>query len=193
MISLEKWLILTPLQILPKNVGDLGKLSVAKGFKSCPKSNKSPNLVTLSGMHQLQHRKIPISLQKCNWLSQVSADLLCSVSQPSSNRFVIYWERFFGLFFSELRYFALFKYLMCERNFLCNWDSSLVCLRLSTKRCRWLAWLISHSYEETFGAEFKVFAVWPDLEKEFHFGKNLIVLNTFLIFYLVFCQNFELR
>ena len=47
MILLEKWLILTPLQKLPKNVEDLGKLIVAKGFKSCPKSNKSPNLVTL--------------------------------------------------------------------------------------------------------------------------------------------------
>ena len=32
MISLEKWMILTPLQKLPKNVGDLGKLIVAKGF-----------------------------------------------------------------------------------------------------------------------------------------------------------------
>ena len=31
MISLEK---------LSKNVGDLGKLIVAKGLKSCPKSNK---------------------------------------------------------------------------------------------------------------------------------------------------------
>ena len=30
MISLEKLLILTPLQKLPKNVGDLGKLIVAK-------------------------------------------------------------------------------------------------------------------------------------------------------------------
>ena len=28
-------------------LGDLGKLIVAIGFKSCPKSNKSPNLVTL--------------------------------------------------------------------------------------------------------------------------------------------------
>ena len=37
MISLEKWLILTPLQKLPKNVGDLGKLIVAKGFKKLPK------------------------------------------------------------------------------------------------------------------------------------------------------------
>ena len=35
------------LQKLLKNVGDLAKLIVAKGFKSCPKSNKSPNLVTL--------------------------------------------------------------------------------------------------------------------------------------------------
>ena len=47
MISLEKWQILTPLQKLPKNVVDLGKLIVAKGFKSFPKSNKLPNLVTL--------------------------------------------------------------------------------------------------------------------------------------------------
>ena len=31
-----------------KNVGDLGNLIVAKGFKSYPKSNKSPNLVTLN-------------------------------------------------------------------------------------------------------------------------------------------------
>ena len=47
MISLEKWDILTPLQKLPKNVGYLGKIIVAKCFKSGPKSNKSANLVTL--------------------------------------------------------------------------------------------------------------------------------------------------
>ena len=40
MISLEKWNILTPLQSLPKNVGDLGKLIVAKGFKKLPKVQK---------------------------------------------------------------------------------------------------------------------------------------------------------
>ena len=40
--------MLTPLQKLPKNVGDLGKLIVGlKALKSCPKSNNSPNLVTL--------------------------------------------------------------------------------------------------------------------------------------------------
>ena len=37
MISLEKCLILTPLQKLPKNVGDFGKVIVAKGFKNLPK------------------------------------------------------------------------------------------------------------------------------------------------------------
>ena len=37
MISLEKWQILTSIQKLPKNVGDLGKLIVTKGFKNFPK------------------------------------------------------------------------------------------------------------------------------------------------------------
>ena len=37
MISLEKWTILTTLQKLPKNVGDLGKFFVTKGFKKLPK------------------------------------------------------------------------------------------------------------------------------------------------------------
>ena len=36
MISLEKLKILTPLQKLPKNVEDLGKLIVAKCFKKLP-------------------------------------------------------------------------------------------------------------------------------------------------------------
>ena len=37
MVSLGKWMIMTPLQKLPKNVGDLGNLIVAKGFKNLPK------------------------------------------------------------------------------------------------------------------------------------------------------------
>ena len=40
MISLEKLKILTPLQKLLKNVWDLGKLIVAKGFKKLPKVQK---------------------------------------------------------------------------------------------------------------------------------------------------------
>ena len=37
---------MTRLQKLTMNVRDL-----AKGFKNCPKSNKSPNLVTLEGLN----------------------------------------------------------------------------------------------------------------------------------------------
>ena len=37
MISLEMLKILTPLQKLPKNVGDLDKLIVAKGFEKLAK------------------------------------------------------------------------------------------------------------------------------------------------------------
>ena len=37
MISLEKLNILTPLLKLPKNVEDVGKLFVAKGFEKLPK------------------------------------------------------------------------------------------------------------------------------------------------------------
>ena len=37
MISQDKLIILTPLQKLPKNVDDLGKLIVAKGLKKLPK------------------------------------------------------------------------------------------------------------------------------------------------------------
>ena len=41
MISLEKLKILTLLQKLPKNVGDLGKVIIAKGFKKLPKVQKN--------------------------------------------------------------------------------------------------------------------------------------------------------
>ena len=37
MISQEKLKIMTTLQKLPKNVGNLGKLIVSKGFKKLPK------------------------------------------------------------------------------------------------------------------------------------------------------------
>ena len=40
MISLEKWMILTPLQKLPNNVCNLGKIIVATGFELLPKVQK---------------------------------------------------------------------------------------------------------------------------------------------------------
>ena len=40
MISLEMWMSLTPLQKLPSNVGDLGKIIVATGLEWLPKVQK---------------------------------------------------------------------------------------------------------------------------------------------------------
>ena len=40
MISLEKWLISAPLQKLPNNVGNLGKIIVATCFEWLPKLQK---------------------------------------------------------------------------------------------------------------------------------------------------------
>ena len=37
MISQEKWMILTSLQKLPNNLGDLGKIIIATGFERLPK------------------------------------------------------------------------------------------------------------------------------------------------------------
>ena len=54
MILTEKLHILTPLQKLPKNVGDLVKVIVATGFE---KSNKSPNLVTLDSEQNLSNHE----------------------------------------------------------------------------------------------------------------------------------------
>ena len=45
MISPEKWMMLTPLQKLPNNVGNLGKIIVAASFEWLPKVQK----ITQSG------------------------------------------------------------------------------------------------------------------------------------------------
>ena len=54
MILLQKWKILTPLQQLPKDVGDLGKLIVAKALKICPKLQK----IAQSGHTDCRYRKL---------------------------------------------------------------------------------------------------------------------------------------
>ena len=46
-------MILTPLQKLPNNVGNLGKIIVATGFKWLPKVQKLPNLVTLVELYNV--------------------------------------------------------------------------------------------------------------------------------------------
>ena len=40
MISLEKWMILTPLQKLPNIAGNFGKIIVTTGFELLPKVQK---------------------------------------------------------------------------------------------------------------------------------------------------------
>ena len=53
---------LRPLQKLPKNVGDLGTLIVAKALKSRPKCKKSPNLVTLITMDSELRYALPLAV-----------------------------------------------------------------------------------------------------------------------------------
>ena len=55
MISLEKWMILTPFQKLPNYVGNLGKIIVATGFEWLSKVQKIPNQVTLLLMKKISH------------------------------------------------------------------------------------------------------------------------------------------
>ena len=54
MISLEKWIILTPLQKLPNGVGNLGKIIVATGLEWLPKVQK----IAQSGHTAYHHPKV---------------------------------------------------------------------------------------------------------------------------------------
>ena len=66
MVSQEKWMILTPLQKLPKNGEDWGKLIVAKGFKKLPKAQN----IAQSGHtgNRPNFEKIGNPLARCSWL-----------------------------------------------------------------------------------------------------------------------------
>ena len=83
MISLEKLKILTLLQQLLKNVWKL----LPKALKGCPKSNKSPNLVTLigtsdKGYFEMQLMPVPKigktfwCVWKCSYKASIHAFLL---------------------------------------------------------------------------------------------------------------------
>ena len=66
-ISLEKWKIFSPSQILPKNAGNLGKIIGPQALKSCPKCNKSPNLVALLLDKQKLCNSINSHVQLCHF------------------------------------------------------------------------------------------------------------------------------
>ena len=54
-------MILTPLQKLPNNVGNLGKIIIATGFEWLPKVQKSPYLVTLVGTNDTSAIEVCLS------------------------------------------------------------------------------------------------------------------------------------
>ena len=64
MISLEKWMILAPLQKLPNNLGDLGKTIIATGFEWLPKVNKNHPIWSHWLWHScFQYQKTQILIQ----------------------------------------------------------------------------------------------------------------------------------
>ena len=87
MISLEKWYILPPLQKMPKNVGDLSKLIIAKDFKKLPKGliNNSPNLVTLFGIKMKTSRSTNFKFQPVKTVQSVQLILTAASTPISSN------------------------------------------------------------------------------------------------------------
>ena len=117
MISPEKWWILTPLQKLPKNVGDLSKLIVAKGFENLP----------VQSDHTVRNAHHP-------WISLVRGDEGSIVKQ----NLVMVIRGLFRLFSQQritskdcnlseramscnyLQYMALFVYLQFWVNLVCK-------------------------------------------------------------------------
>ena len=67
MIQLEKQIFLTPLQKLPKNVRDFGKLIVARGFKKLSKVQK----IALSGHTAGLPDNFPLNKNICGFCIEV--------------------------------------------------------------------------------------------------------------------------
>ena len=107
MISLEKWMILAPLLKLPKNVGDLGKFLVAKGFKKLPKVQKIANSGHTGGLSlptllsifsvRLEASSLLENLPKICWFSFI----ICQVISCSNNATANYITSNFVVSFAE--------------------------------------------------------------------------------------------
>ena len=107
LISIEKLMILTPLQKLLYNVGNWDKIFVATDFEWLPKVQKSPNLVTLIGIPTLQCLKycillyytcvlcdIMIYMQNVWWSGKIiSKFFLLECIQVNSKRSIHAWRR----------------------------------------------------------------------------------------------------
>ena len=87
MISLEKWEILTPLQKLPKNVGDLGKLVAAKGFKNVPTVQE----IAQSGHTEHNHCSAqPRDTSSCFWSQRL--ERATGSRKLINNNFLLSWN-----------------------------------------------------------------------------------------------------
>ena len=83
MISLEKIMILTPLQKLPNNVSYCGKIIVATGFECLPKKQKIPQsghtaADVLSFIHSLPSYKFNSFLQLLQKFGQIQVSRNCT-------------------------------------------------------------------------------------------------------------------
>ena len=82
MISLEKWIILTPLQKFPQNGEDWDKLIVAKGFKRLPKVQN----ITQSG-HTDSSLNVWLEISFLIWCWRIkSSAILRALSRALSKR-----------------------------------------------------------------------------------------------------------
>ena len=77
MNSLEKWMILTPIQKLANNVGDLGKIIVATIFEWLPKVQKIAKSGHTAFIQQEARSLVGLhELEQANYLSNGEAIIL---------------------------------------------------------------------------------------------------------------------
>ena len=87
MISLEKGMMLTPLQKLPSNVGDLGKIIVATGFEWLPKVQKiSQSVHTASKQASMvEDIRLLLLLYSTLFLERLLGGSFCVISQRAQS------------------------------------------------------------------------------------------------------------
>ena len=91
MNSLQKWMILIPLQKLPNNVGDLGKIIVATSFEWLPKVQK----IAESGHTGFDSRYCDLSLNLYNLNLRVQSRKYKQFTSNYDSRVIIYASRSF--------------------------------------------------------------------------------------------------
>ena len=159
---------------------DLDKLIVAKGFKSCPKSEKSPNLVTLDITNKI---KLPKELFYLN--SAVSAALHNGINLGCLGTYAT--KRFHPK--PVLSDWVIFI-------FLSNKLSCQICLRSSFffgyyKNIRFLCKYSCHHFLATFGKIRTTFCwIFSAISLNLFFLKNGTIPASFCLFSSFACYTF---